>query len=167
MWVGQCGGGWGVGPGGLAHVVFWATVSAQHRAMWGRRSSQRLLPPRAFWLCPPSSPPASQTSSTCLTWISFTTISIPPGSASKLSKIYPKYVHVVLLFNLTTTRMCALSLNGFSSVWAQPTIVHSLRLMLFFFYDLLIKKKKIIYNSFRTSTGSNGGATSAGLFLNL
>ena len=50
----------------------------------------------------------------------------------------------ILFFCLTTTKMCALSLNGFSSVSAQPTIVHSLRLMLFFFYDLLIKKKNYV-----------------------
>ena len=134
VWVGHCGGGWGGGPGGWACVVFGATISAQHGAMWEYSTP----PTQSLLTCPPSSTQASQTSSTCLTRISFITISIPPGSASKLFKIYPKYVHIVHLLNLTTTKMCALSLNGFSSVWAQPTIEHSLKLMLFFFYDLLI-----------------------------
>ena len=119
-----------------AWAVWFFGLPFQHSM--GLCENTGLLPPRAFWLCPPSSTQASQTSSTCLTRISFITISIPPGSASKLFKIYPKYVHIVHLLNLTTTKMCALSLNGFSSVWAQPTIEHSLKLMLFFFYDLLI-----------------------------
>lgn len=87
VWVGQCGGGWGwVQEGWL--MCFWATAQHSTVAMWGRRSSQHLLPPRAFWLCPPVSPPATRILN--LPHMNqFHHISIPPGVLVNFLKYIP------------------------------------------------------------------------------